>query len=428
MAVSTRHTARGIQDAGVLATRARGPVLHVFDHSFPKNDGYAFRSAEIIRFLHRSGWRTAHVTSAKQGPSAASLETVDGLDFHRTQPRHIWPNLPVVGQYAIVSGLTERLTEVVRHERPALLHVHSPCLNGLAALRVARRFDLPIIYEVRALWEDGAVDSGACREGDVRYRLSRMLETYVCRHVDHVVTICQGLRAELIQRGLDRGRITVAPNSVDLDHFSFTRARNDAEAARLDLTPGRTFGFVGSFFPFEGLDVLMRAVPIILAREPRARFVLVGDGADAARIRALVRELGIEHAVVLTGRVPHAEVVRYYDLMDVLVYPRVSNRVTELVTPLKPLEAMARRKLVVASAVGGHREMVFPGRNGVLFKAGDAASLADACLQLLARPQDWDRLRANGRTYVREARSWSRNVSIYDRLYRQMLAGRAWTS
>jgi glycosyltransferase involved in cell wall biosynthesis len=110
--------------------------------------------------------------------------------------------------------------------------------------------------------------------------------------------------------------------------------------------------------------------------------------------------------------------------MDVLVYPRVSNRVTELVTPLKPLEAMARGKLVVASDVGGHREMVFPGRNGTLFEAGNPASQADACVQLVNREWDWDRLRANGREYVREARSWEHNVKIYDRLYQQMLAGR----
>jgi PEP-CTERM/exosortase A-associated glycosyltransferase len=333
--------------------------------------------------------------------------------------------LPILSQYGIVSSLKRRLLDVIRQERPSLLHVYSPCLNGLAALPLARRFNIPMIYEVRALWEDGAVDSGACTEGDMRYRVSRMLETYVCRHADHVVTICDGLRSELIGRGIDPARITVVPNSVDLDHFAFVRSRNAAPVPGLELALGPTFGFVGTFFPFEGLEVLMRAVPLILAKEPRAKFVLVGDGPDGARIRQLVRTLGIEDAVVLTGRVPHSEVVRYYDRMDVLIYPRVSNRVTELVTPLKPLEAMARGKLVVASDVGGHREMVFPGKNGTLFQAGNAASLADACLELVSRDWDWDRLRANGREYVREARCWEQNVKIYDRLYQAMLAGRA---
>jgi len=400
-------------------------VLHVLDHSFPIGDGYAFRSGEIIRFERVAGWETLHVTSAKQGPTKGPIESVDGLDFYRTQPSTSFLSaLPVVGQWSIVTTLRKRLDEVVREQHPSLLHVHSPCLNGVAAITVARSFGIPIVYEIRSLWEDAAVDSGACREGDLRYRMSRALETHVCRQVDHVVTICQGLRGEIVARGIDPARVTVAPNSVDLDRFGRAESRDEGEASRLSLTPGKTFGFIGTFFPFEGLEVLLRAVPLMLVKEPRARFVLVGDGPEEAKVRALARELGVEGAVVFTGRVRHAEVERYYDLVDVLVYPRLSMRLTDLVTPLKPLEAMARGKLVVASDVGGHREMVFPGKNGLLFAAGDPQSLARTCMELLARPDDWAALRERGRQYVGEARSWSRNIGIYDKLYRALLAGR----
>jgi len=407
-----------------VAVHTRGRVLHVFDHSFPISDGYAFRSGEIIRFLRRVGWETLHVTSAKQGPTQSSLESVNGLEFYRTRSGP-WAEFPVLNQWEVVSTLRKRVEDIVRAQRPGLLQVHSPCLNGLAALPVARRFGIPIIYEVRALWEDGAVDSGVCKEGDLRYRVSRMLETRVCRKVDHVVTICQGLREEILSRGVGAERISVVPNSVDLDRFSRVGRRDEAYAENLGLTAGKTFGFIGSFFPFEGLDVLVRAMPSILARDPQARALLVGDGQEAAKIRALVDELGIGNAVLFIGRVPHADVVRFYDLIDVLVYPRVSKRVTELVTPLKPLEAMAQGKLVLASDVGGHREMVFPGKNGMLFRAGDPSALAAAGLDLLSRPQDWDGLRENGRRYVQEARRWDRNVEIYSKLYERLLAGNA---
>jgi len=398
-----------------------GAVLHVFDHSFPKTDGYAFRSGEILRFLRKIGWRTEHVTSAKQGPTAAGREAAEGFEFYRTQPSPLLRNVPVLNQYGIVSTLRRRLTRIVREARPVLMHVHSPCLNALAAIPVARRLGIPIIYEVRALWEDGAVDAGTAREGDMRYRASRMLETYACRHVDHVVTICEGLRNELAGRGLDAGRITVAPNSVDLNRFSSGDEAPASQPGPAHAARGKTFGFIGTFFPFEGLEVFVRAMPMIVAREPAARFILVGDGPDGARIRALVDQLNLRGVVTVAGRVPHADVVRYYDAIDVLVYPRVSKRVTELVTPLKPLEAMARGAIVVASDVGGHREMVFPGQNGVLFKAGDPASLAEACLRLMNAPHEWDALRLNGRRYVEQFRSWSRNITIYDRLYRQLL-------
>lgn len=400
-------------------------VLHVFDHSFPISDGYAFRSREIIRFLRQRGWRTIHVTSAKQGSSGAPLETVDGLDFYRTRPaRNPLLRLPVFNQWGIVTTLRNRLEDLMVSEHPALVHVHSPCLNGLAALPVARRFNVPVIYEVRALWEDGAVDSGACREGDLRYRVSRRLETHVIRQVDHVVTICEGLRKEMLSRGLAAEKITVVPNSVNLDRFTRTPTPDLAEAVRLGLNPGKTIGFIGSFFAFEGLDILLRAIPAIQAREPSVRVLLVGDGPDVSHLRELARELGVGEAVVFTGRVPHADVERLYGLIDILVYPRVSKRVTELVTPLKPLEAMAQGKLVIASDVGGHREMVFPGKNGMLFKAGDPQSLAQTCLQLIDQPERWEGFRKNGRQYVSAARSWANNVQIYDELYLQTLAGR----
>src|SRR5436190_11980020 len=157
-------------------------VLHIFDHSFPISDGYAFRSREIIRFLRQRGWRTIHLTSAKQGPTRTPLETVDGIEFYRTSPsRNPLLRGPALSQWAVVTTLRRRLEGLMRSHRPALVHVHSPCLNALAAIPVARRLAVPLIYEVRSLWEDAAVDSGACREGDLRYRISRMLEMRAVR-------------------------------------------------------------------------------------------------------------------------------------------------------------------------------------------------------------------------------------------------------
>ena len=400
-------------------------ILHVFDHSFPIGDGYAFRSGEIIRFARKLGFETLHVTSAKQGAVRAELETVDGLEFHRTAPNGgMLGRLPVFDQWSIVSSLRARLREIVKSSRPDLLHVHSPCLNGLAALPVAREARIPILYEIRSLWEDAAVDSGTCREGDLRYRVSRTLENYVCRNVDHVVPICEGLREEFASRGVDRTRMTVAPNSVDLSRFLKEGAPDPELAARLKLVPGKVLGFIGTFFPFEGLEIFLRGIPAILQKHPDVRVLLVGDGPESARLKALAGELGIADSVIFSGRVPHAEVDRYYDLINVLVYPRVPKRITELVTPLKPLEAMAKGKLVVASDVGGHREMVFDGQNGMLFRAGVPQALADACIAMLDSPAKWPAFISAGREYVARARSWDVTSGVYARLYRSQLTRR----
>ncbi|HEX8603627.1 MAG TPA: glycosyltransferase, partial [Pseudoduganella sp.] len=134
------------------------------------------------------------------------------------------------------------------------------------------------------------------------------------------------------------------------------------------------------------------------------------------------RMLGIEALVVFTGRVPHKEVLRYYNLVDVLCYPRLKMRLTDLVTPLKPLEAMAQGRLVAASDVGGHRELIEDGRTGVLFAAGDAAALARRVLALLSAPEDWPQLKAQGRHFVESERNWATSVARYRKVYGNLVA------
>jgi glycosyltransferase involved in cell wall biosynthesis len=176
-------------------------------------------------------------------------------------------------------------------------------------------------------------------------------------------------------------------------------------------------GFIGSFYTYEGLALLLAALPAMLAGETRIRILLVGGGPQEASLRRFAASLGVEDKVVFTGRVAHNEVQRYYDLIDVLVYPRLSMRLTDLVTPLKPLEAMAQGRLLVASDVGGHRELIRDGETGVLFKAGDADALARKVLDLLADQPAWPRLRTAARRFVETERNWPASVGRYRLVY-----------
>jgi glycosyltransferase involved in cell wall biosynthesis len=199
-------------------------------------------------------------------------------------------------------------------------------------------------------------------------------------------------------------------------------ATADAELQeKYGLTRGSTLGFAGSFYAYEGLDVLLRAMPPVLRAVPQARLLLLGGGPQDAELRALVTRLGLERVVHFVGRVPHSEVTRYYSAMDVMVYPRISRRLTELVTPLKPLEAMAMGKLVAASDVGGHRELIRDGHNGHLFSAGSAEALAQCLIKLLKTPASWDTVIANGREFVERERTWSASVARYRRVYGDVL-------
>jgi PEP-CTERM/exosortase A-associated glycosyltransferase len=393
-------------------------ILHVLDHSLPLQSGYTFRTREILREQHNLGWETFHVTSPKHTAPGEAQERVDGLDFYRSAtPSAPWTRMPVLHEMALMQATAKRIHEVARLTRPHVLHAHSPVLNALPALRVARSLGIPMVYEVRAFWEDAAVDHGTSREWGARYRASRALETYALRRVGHVTTICDGLKGDIVQRGIPESSITVIPNAVNVDSFAYD-VPPDADLRReLRLDDAFVIGFVGSFYAYEGLDLLLQALPLVLREVPHARVLLVGGGPEEAALKALARTLGVAEQVVFTGRVPHREVQRYYSITDVLAYPRRPMRLTELVTPLKPLEAMAQGRLLVASDVGGHRELIRDGETGILFRAGDPAALAAAVTRLSAQRERWPLLREQGRRFVEKERSWAASVARYRDVY-----------
>ncbi len=393
-------------------------ILHVLDHSLPLHSGYTFRTLSILAQQRALGWQTFQLTSPKQGAVTQLEETLGEWRFYRTPlPTGLAAYLPVLGQRTLMAATQRRLAAVADTVRPDVLHAHSPVLNAWPALHVGRARSIPVVYEVRAFWEDAAADLGTAREWGLRYRLTRALETRALRRADAITTICEGLRGDLLARGIPAEKITVIPNAVDLAAFHFRAPADPDLMARHGLTPGKTLGFAGSFYAYEGLDLLLRAMPAVLRAVPEARVLLAGGGPQDARLRTLAGELGIQHSVHFTGRVPHADIGRYYSVMDVMVYPRISRRLTELVTPLKPLEAMAMGKLVVASNVGGHRELIRDGENGHLFAAGSPDAIAACLIPLLQAPESWATVIANGRRYVEQERNWRTSVARYRAVY-----------
>lgn len=399
-------------------------VLHILDHSLPLHSGYTFRTRAILKQQRALGWETAHLTSAKQGGGPAAWDESDGLRFYRTAPRSgLAARLPVLSQWQVASGLAQRLPQVIAAERPDILHAHSPSLDGVGAIRAGRRYRLPVVYECRAFWEDAAADHGTGAEWGLRYRLSRRLETWVFRHCDAVTCICEGLRADIVARGIPESKVTVIPNGVDTARFGYDAPRDASLAQGLRLTGATVLGFLGSFYAYEGLALAVRALPRIVAERPETRLLLVGGGPEEDALRGLVHELGLDAQVVFAGRVPHDQVDRYYSLVDVLVYPRLPMRLTELVTPLKPLEAMAQGKLVLASDVGGHRELIRHGDTGRLFTAGSPDALASAALGLLGQRDGWEAQRRAARAFVERERAWPGIVERYRAVYGAVAPG-----
>jgi PEP-CTERM/exosortase A-associated glycosyltransferase len=397
-------------------------ILHVLDHSIPLHSGYTFRTLAILREQHALGWETDHVTSPKHAGHRTLEEDVEGWHFYRTAPVPApLSRIPIARELHLMARMTRRIEDIVRQKRPDVIHAHSPVLNAIPALRAGKRFGIPVVYEVRAFWEDAAVDHGTAREGGLRYQLSRALETYALQRADAVTTICEGLRADIVARGVAAQKVTVIPNAVDIQKFTVDTKPDQGLKKRLGFEGAVVLGFIGSFYAYEGLALLLEALPKILGREERVRLLLVGGGPQEASLKQLATRLGIADMVVFAGRVSHAEVQRYYDVVDILVYPRLSMRLTELVTPLKPLEAMAQGRMLVASDVGGHRELIKDRETGFLFKAGDVEALAKSILDLLANRSHWPPIRAAARRFVETDRNWPVSVGRYRDVYARLV-------
>ena len=394
-------------------------ILHVFDHSLPLQSGYVSRSLSIIRSQQARGWQTIQVTTPRYLPSAEEFEFIDGLKIYRSAK--VGVSTAVVRELREIQVTRRTLADVIEQEKPDILHAHSPVLTVLPAIAAGRQFRLPVVYEVRALWEDAAVDYGATREGAFRYRASRWIETFAMRRAGRVVTLCDPLRDEIIARGIPAAHVSVVPNAVDPEFLKPLNGEADARE-RLGLNGRFVLGFIGSFYAYEGLDILLAAVPPLAEAIPGLLILLVGGGPDEERLRGIVQETGIESFVRFTGRVHHTQIPAYYAAVDMMIFPRKRSRLTDLVTPLKPLEAMARGKPAIASDVGGHKQLIRDGDTGYLFSANDQNALIATVLEVAGQAEDRSRVAANGRNFVESERTWDTVVDRYAVLYEGLLS------
>jgi len=398
-------------------------ILHILDHSLPLHSGYAFRTQNILNEQRKRGWSPVALTSPKHEASwkgsRQEREDIGGVRYYRTGSLNSG-TLPFASEIRLMRSLAKRLEQVVEVEKPDVLHAHSPVLNALPALWVGRKYGIPVVYEIRAFWEDAAVDHRTYSEDSWKYKMVRATETCACGKARQVVVICNGLKFDLVSRGVPESKIKVVFNGINPDDFHSSQA--DAEMAKsLRLLGKKVLGFVGSFYRYEGLDLLIEAMARLADASSDVSLLLDGGGEMELELKSQVERHRLQDKVIFSGRVPHEAITKMYSLIDVLVYPRYSMRLTELVTPLKPLESMAMKKPLIASDIGGHRELIQNGQTGLLFTPGDVTALVKAMEQLLHDTELRERLARQGNHWVRQHHTWEKTTSVYSEIYSRAL-------
>ncbi len=392
-------------------------IVPVMDHSVPGTDGYAIRAKYLLEAQAKAGHQVTVLTSPSQGAIAAE-QSIDGVHYRRSHYTDFQSSVVKWGgkQFVFGSAIGHRLSQLLDEQPFDIVHAHTPFTVARPALAQARKRGLPFVYEKRNLWEESARARGKRSGRWPFFQLAKAMDSFVTRHADAVCVITEALKRRTVEVGVEQARIFVVGNGVDTEAFQPVEAA--PELRQRCLSGGDyVLGFVGSFFKFEGLPLLVRAFEQVHTDYPGARLVLVGDGEDHASVQALVSQLELDDVVWLTGRVPHAQVESFYASMDALVYPRLRSELTELISPLKPLEPMAMARCVVGSDVGGIRELIQHGQSGLLFEADSIASLVEQLRGLLSRRIDAASLGRRARERMVAVRQWKHMASVYDMAY-----------
>ncbi|MDD3471668.1 MAG: glycosyltransferase [Syntrophaceae bacterium] len=406
-------------------------VIHIMHRSVPGTSGYAIRSREIVKKQLAHGLQPIVVTSPSQAPlgelDSEKSEIIDGIRYFRSCGKWLTASAEVYDPSNFRSALrvaqNVRLVTMVaslaRKFKPDVIHSHSPFTCGLTGDTVGSILRIPTIYETRASWEDSHLSRKRLTENSMTYRLMKNLETLAMKGANLRIAISKALKKDIIDRGFSPEQVEIVPNGVNLDQFVPGPASSELKD-RLGLQDRIVLGYIGSFFYYEGLDLLIKAMAKLRPHFDNLMVLLVGSGEAEAELRSLTKQLEIDDRVTFVGRVSHNEVQEYYRLADILCLPRIKSRLTDLVTPLKPVEIMAMEKPLLASDVGGHLETLVENVNGMLFRADELNDFITKLTSLITNEQLRIELGKKARIWVSENLDWEiltrKYVSIYTRL------------
>lgn len=405
-------------------------VLSVLAQSLPHTSGgYATRTHGVLTGLRGLGWDVEGVTRlgfpydrwpAGDPRTVAAYDEVDGVRYHRvlTEGVRAYPQFPLT---SYVDRYAAALERHARRHRPALLHASSFHVNGLATRQAAARLGVPYVYEMRGLEDLMKVSRAPAFDGSERRRFLHEVELASCLGAERVFVITEALRREMAARGVPEERLVVLPNGVHTELFA-PQERDALLEAELGLRGRTVIGYAGGLVDYEGLELLLDAAAALRSRRTDFHVVVVGDGHHEATLHAHAARLGLDDLVTFTGRVPHAEVARYLSLFDVTPFPRLPLPVCEMVSPIKPFEAMATGRAVVVSSVAALTEIVEDGVTGLVFAKGSAVDLARVLEELLDDAGLRLKLGEQARTWVRRERDWRSVVRTVDTAYREILS------
>jgi glycogen(starch) synthase len=400
-------------------------VIHLLYSGLPTAKGSDIRSRDILDSQIEVGLEAVAVTSPFQPPAIPGqlVEQFGRVLYYRTDRG---------AQSLLISernqGLAVKFRKLLRilsfanfvrvlcdKERPQVIHAHSTFFCAAAAFFVGRLRGIPYVYEVRSLWEERTKIQFPSLVNTFVASAVRRAETLAMLHADHVVVISEGLRSEVLSRHVPEEKVSVVGNAVNL-----SRAPPFATAYQSKPSTKWVFGYIGNLSDIEGLDLLLDAVRRLRTKGWKNTVRFFGSGPIESQLKDRARGIAF---VEFMGEFKPENAENIYQLVDVVVNPRRRSFLTEKVTPLKPLEAMAYGKLIIVSSVSGMLELVKDDVTGYVFEADDCDSLVDTLERVVCSSEKADEIVSAAYRYVADQRTWHRNGLIYKGIYEKLING-----
>ena len=440
--------------------------LHILANGPPDVNGYAVRTQGLLKAYSETGQiKPVGLTSPwyPERESMAEPIEVDGIMYHRClhparmnstsgvgmkwsagrgrdriagsegfAAKPLWrralhfalkplrPGWSWIEERILFKHFIARIIEVAKEENADIIHAHVPYRVGIPALKAARKLRLPFVYEMRGMWEESAVASGRWKAGGLAYRRFRRMENKVMRNADAVICISETLRQEAISRGIPSEKISIVPNAVSPVDPQTEVSELLAEVQE-KIGDSQVVGYIGSLRELEGVDSTADAVSILRKRDVNAKLFVLSSESGQSELLAHCEKLGIGDDAIITGPVPHNQVAPFYELIDVFVVSRPDKRVTRLVTPLKPFEAMQAGRAIVMSDLPALAEIVEEGETGRLYPADDVESLANTIQELFDDKSLRTNLGSMAAEWIAKERTWPFVISKIPHLYNRLV-------
>lgn len=407
-----------------------GKICYLVHNSLPySTGGYATRSHGLLKSLINLGVdieifsRPGYPLDIVKNIKIADINLADKID-NVLYNRIIGPQRNLLSQKDYLTQSVDALLEKMKIIRPSVIISASNYTTAFPALIVAKKLGIPFLYEVRGFWEITRLSKDPAFEKHYDFKIQKNLESFIARNSDHVLTLTGGMKQELIERGVISDKITLFPNSCDPNEFKVL-GKNEELLSKLNIPKDiPVIGYIGSFVSYEGLDDLVEACILLKEKGYEFRLLIVGNENASGQERGPVTQQIIDISVkgkildwlILPGRIPYSEVEDYYSIIDITPFPRKAWPICEIVSPMKPLEALATGKAIIVSSVDALTEIIEDGRTGLVFEKGSIESLANKIALLLDNEQYRQALSSNGREWLEKNRSWEITTTIVSRL------------